>query len=676
MTAADCEAAAESLNRTEAVAALATTAPATICGRTTLAESQSHEFLPAYVRPVLAGFRKFRAFLHETGFPAIADYPIFAVRDEASNLIASYLAGGGERGLASWIADQVAAVHTGAAFAKHAAELSAREPERRIPRMRDVLPPLPEPAVMQADLQRELAAALQSIPHEQVDALLRHVLRTGLFAEAFGRQSLGNWLEDFFHAQRSVALRMLEWLDTPESVGPERQMLLDIAVRHYLQVRYFERAYDLLSRAAARRPPGREVDTRFLEGLWYTAFRLGRRDEARAWLDEWARIRPLLRQPLVNKAVLASYDDKQQACMLLEKTGVLHGRSTVAGQVLYSEYNIELGRVHQAEMSIRHVIDIVQTPELPAPVEYLIALHNILSLDGGNTTILREVFRRYEMELAWETFGLDTVTDLSRDVEAPEARVAVVMTAFNAQDHIARAIEGVLGQSVPVRLIIVDDCSGDGTQAVCAPLAAAGGLTYLRTPRNVGTYAAKNLGIAEALRAGCDYVALCDSDDFWLRTHVAHHLRAMHGRPELKCTSSQWLRVRSDATIECGLRGRYIEECPHSTFFAADVFEKVGLFDSVRFGADREFQQRVRLHFGSTALSGIGIVLTLGRRHGLSLTQHGAGAISQFSESPMRIAYWKAWNDWHDVELAAGRLPRTDGTPDFRPFPVPNEMLP
>ncbi|MBS7542742.1 glycosyltransferase family 2 protein [Ancylobacter oerskovii] len=642
-----------------------------------MAEPQSHEFLPAYVRPVLAGFRKFRGFLHETGFPGLAEHPIFAVRDDAPNLIASYLASGSERGLASWIADQVAAVHTGAAFARHAEALREKEPERRIPRMRDVLPPLPDLAVMQADVQRELAAALQRIPHEQVDALLRHVLRTGLFAEAFGRQSLGNWLEDFFHAQRSVAQRMLEWLDTPEAVGPERQMLLDIAVRHYLQVRYFERAYDLLSRAAARRPPGREIDTRFMEGLWYTAFRLGRREEARGWLREWARIRPLLRQPLVNQAVLAAYDDKEEACRMLEKTGVLHGRSTVAGQVLYGEYNLELGRTHQAEMTIRHAIDILQTPEQPAPVDFFITLHNVLSVNGGQTTILREVFRRYEMELAWEEFGIDTVADLSRDVEAPPARVAVVMTAFNAQDHIARAIEGVLGQSVPgVRLIVVDDCSGDGTAAICAPLAEAGRLTYLRTPRNVGTYAAKNLGIAEALREGCDYVALCDSDDFWLRTHVAHHLRAMQGQPELKCTTSQWLRIRSDGTIECGLRGRYIEECPHSTFFAADVFEKVGLFDSVRFGADREFQQRVRLHFGSTAQSGIGMVLTLGRRHGLSLTQHGAGAISQFSESPMRIAYWKAWNEWHDVELAAGRVPRTDGAPENRPFPVPDDMLP
>ena len=643
----------------------------------TLAELQSNELLPAYVRPVLAGFRKFRRFLHETEFPDLAAHPLFTVRDDTANLVVGYLSAQVERGLASWIADQVVAVHTGAGFARHAEDLRDRMPERRIPRLRDLLPPLPPVEEMRADLQRELARAMWSVSREQADALLRHVLRSGLFAEAFAGQSAAEWLEDFFHAQRAAALRMLEWLDTPEWVGPERRMLLDIAVRHYLQARYFERAHDLVTRAAARRAPGEEIDPRFLEVLWYTAFRLGRREEARAWLDEWARIRPLLPQPLVNRAVLAGYDDREEACTLLEKAGVLSGRSTVHGQVLHCEYHLELGRPHQAEVSIRNAIDVAQQTGQPLPVEYLIALHNVLSVEGGRSTILREVFRRSGLELAWDAFGVDTVSDLTPDVEAPAARVTVVMTAYNAEAHVARAIEGILAQSVPgVRLIVVDDCSADGTQAVCAPLAAAGRLTYLRTPHNMGTYAAKNLGIRQALEAGCDYVALCDADDYWLRTHVAHHLLAMRGRPEIRCTTSQWLRVRSDSTIECGLRGHYVEACPHSTFFPAEVFDAVGFFDSVRFGADREFQQRVRLHFGSTSIVNIPLVLTLGRRHGLSLTQHGAGALTHITESPARIAYWKAWNDWHDEELAAGRLPRTDGTLSCRPFAVPEEMLP
>lgn len=658
-----------------------------------MAEPHSIEFLPAYLRPVLAGFRRFRRFLHETGFADFAAHPLFAVRDDTANLIASYLAAQTEKGLASFIADEIEAVLRDRAFARHAEDVALRLPERRIPRLRDLVPPLPPVAQMRADVQRELARVLESTTQAQLDLLLRHVLRSPMFFEAFAGQSAGDWLEDFLHAQRAAALRLLAWLDTPEWVGPERRMLLDIAVRHYLQARYFERAYDLVSRAVARRPAGEEIDPRSLEVLWYTAFRLGRREEARSWLDEWARIRPLLPQPMVNRAVLAASDDKEAACLLLERSGVRQGRSTVLGQVLYCEYALELGRVQEAELSIRCAIDLVLSqalssqpapPPVPAPApetllpaEYLIALHNTLSVRGENTTILRDLFRRLGAELAWDAFGVDTVSDRTSDAAAPAARVAVIMTAYNAQEHIGRAIEGVLAQSVPgVRLIVVDDGSSDGTEAICAPLAAAGRLTFLRTPRNMGTYAAKNLGIRAALDAGCDYVALCDADDYWLRNHVAHHLLAMHGKPEIRCSTSRWLRVRSDSTIECGLRGHYLEDCPHSTFFAADVFETVGFFDSVRFGADREFQQRVRLHFGSTAMSRIPLLLTLGRRHGLSLTQHGAGALTGLTESPVRHAYWKAWNDWHDEELAAGRLPRIAGALEERPFPVPDEMRP
>ena len=273
---------------------------------------------------------------------------------------------------------------------------------------------------------------------------------------------------------------------------------------------------------------------------------------------------------------------------------------------------------------------------------------------------------------------MDSVQDMTpQPASTATGRVVVVMTAYNAAAHLHRAVEGVLAQTVAgLTLIVVDDCSQDATAKICETLAEDPRIVTLRTPRNIGTYAAKNLGIQQALAMGCDYIALCDSDDFWLRPHVARHLEVMQANDALQCSTSQWIRVRDDGTVEAGMRGRYVETCPHSTFFRAEVFEWAGFFDEVRFGADREFLRRVTVHFGAQSIANIPAILTLGRRHAQSLTQSGAGAISEFNDSPPRLAYWQAWNDWHLAEAAAGRLPRIEAAPAIRAFAVGPDMLP
>lgn len=94
--------------------------------------------------------------------------------------------------------------------------------------------------------------------------------------------------------------------------------------------------------------------------------------------------------------------------------------------------------------------------------------------------------------------------------------VDVLMLARNTAHCIGQAVEGVLAQRCPfpVRLVIAEDGSTDGTTAVCEQLVSTHGdrIDY----RPGGT----NMGIAartvEALgRCTARYVAICDSDDVW-----------------------------------------------------------------------------------------------------------------------------------------------------------------
>jgi len=100
--------------------------------------------------------------------------------------------------------------------------------------------------------------------------------------------------------------------------------------------------------------------------------------------------------------------------------------------------------------------------------------------------------------------------------ESSAPLVSVCMTAYNHAPYIARAIEGVLAQrtTFAVELVLSDDCSADGTAAICRGYAARypDRIRLLAGGGNVGMRANYRRTI-EACRGR--YVAMCDGDDWW-----------------------------------------------------------------------------------------------------------------------------------------------------------------
>ena len=88
-------------------------------------------------------------------------------------------------------------------------------------------------------------------------------------------------------------------------------------------------------------------------------------------------------------------------------------------------------------------------------------------------------------------------------------RVAVVVPAYNERGKIGEVV-----RKVPRRfaacVIVVDDCSGDGTDAEAR---AAGAEQVLRHPANRGVGAAIRTGLHHARTLGFEYVAILSGDD-------------------------------------------------------------------------------------------------------------------------------------------------------------------
>lgn len=89
--------------------------------------------------------------------------------------------------------------------------------------------------------------------------------------------------------------------------------------------------------------------------------------------------------------------------------------------------------------------------------------------------------------------------------------VSVIIPTFNAEGFVRRAIRSALAQDGLGELILVDDCSTDGTIAVLEVEAASDQrVRIVRLSTNLGPSGARNAGL-EAARY--DWIAMLDADD-------------------------------------------------------------------------------------------------------------------------------------------------------------------
>jgi glycosyltransferase involved in cell wall biosynthesis len=104
-------------------------------------------------------------------------------------------------------------------------------------------------------------------------------------------------------------------------------------------------------------------------------------------------------------------------------------------------------------------------------------------------------------------------------VAAEGATVTAVIPAYNAERHVAHAIESCLRQThPPLEIIVVDDGSTDNTADACSRFGPQ--VRVIRKP-NGGPASARNRGVADARG---DWIALLDADDWWLPTKLEKQL--------------------------------------------------------------------------------------------------------------------------------------------------------
>ena len=104
--------------------------------------------------------------------------------------------------------------------------------------------------------------------------------------------------------------------------------------------------------------------------------------------------------------------------------------------------------------------------------------------------------------------------------------ISVIIPCYRCSDTIERAVASVVAQTLqPAEVILVDDCSGDGTLATLNKIQAhypQGWVQVIECSVNGGAGTARNAGWAAATQT---YLAFLDADDIWLPEKLKSQLK-------------------------------------------------------------------------------------------------------------------------------------------------------
>ena len=118
------------------------------------------------------------------------------------------------------------------------------------------------------------------------------------------------------------------------------------------------------------------------------------------------------------------------------------------------------------------------------------------------------------------------------------------MTTYNSMNIMFPSIFSILKQTHSnLELIVVDDCSTDGTFDVLTAISKYDTrMRVFQCPRNLGTYWAKNYGM---MQARGKFVTFMDSDDLSSEERIRRVVKELLSDPNLVMTFCDYVRINS-----------------------------------------------------------------------------------------------------------------------------------
>jgi len=225
------------------------------------------------------------------------------------------------------------------------------------------------------------------------------------------------------------------------------------------------------------------------------------------------------------------------------------------------------------------------------------------------------------------------------------SRISVVVTAFNCGSYIADTVSSLINQTLPpLEIIVVDDASSDNTLEIINAMALRHPtVRVISLQSNVGTYAAKNIGINAAVG---DFVTFQDADDWSHPQRLEYCCRVLTDKKNLVAVSCLYARIDENGRFVSRKVWPYTQWSPNTIFFNRKAVAHAGmLLDEVRFGADSEFVARLKVVFGENRHLKIRAPLMIALHRKNSLMTSDATGLDRDGISLARLEYQEMWSE-------------------------------
>jgi len=172
--------------------------------------------------------------------------------------------------------------------------------------------------------------------------------------------------------------------------------------------------------------------------------------------------------------------------------------------------------------------------------------------------------------------------------------IQVVIATRNSDLYLDQCLRSVLEQDFPPVLVtVVDQMSQDRTREIVSSFEMVG----LQDQTGTGIPQAWNQGIKSA---NTEFVAMIDSDDYWVPTFLSDSMAALSSNPatQYAVARAKFFIVSEEAPS--GFRPELVDAervgcMPGTTLFRRSIFSEVGLFpEDFRIASDIEWFARLR----------------------------------------------------------------------------------
>lgn len=245
--------------------------------------------------------------------------------------------------------------------------------------------------------------------------------------------------------------------------------------------------------------------------------------------------------------------------------------------------------------------------------------------------------------------------------------VSVIVPCYAPDEGLLNSIRSMSAQSYGnLEMLLIDDASGPAYAEVFAQAAAIDERVRVITmPVNGGSYLGRNEALNQARGR---FLTTQDADDWSHPERIADQVRLLLENPMAPASRSDAIRALDDLSMQW-LGSESVRRNASSLMVRRSTVETIGVFDTVRKGADSEYHERIERRLGPTADTLTPLAITRLRLGSLSRSDFRLQWMS-----PDRVLYRAAFRAFHagmepgrDPLLPAAQLRR-------RSFPAPRSF--